>query len=84
MHLVQMVHPLTLFPTEGSLESVTIDIFRPLTNSKTGIVFILVIAEGVPILAQIVPLCRITWYDVAIGFSEHWIFKYGLEDAAVR
>ena len=28
-------------------------------------------------LTQVVPLKRITAYDVSVAFVEHWVFKYG-------
>ena len=37
----------------------------------------LVISDRFTKLTQVVPLKRITAYDVAFAFVEHWVFKYG-------
>ena len=37
----------------------------------------LVISDRFTKLTQVVPLKRISAYDVAVAFVEHWVFKYG-------
>jgi len=66
-----------LFPPRGPLEMVAIDILGPLPQSSRGFRFILVMADRFTKLTQAVPLRRITAYDVAVAFVEHWVFKYG-------
>lgn len=53
-----------------------IDILGLLPKSKKSFLFILFIADRTKLML-IVPLRRIMACDVAIAFTEHWVFKYG-------
>ena len=66
-----------LFPATAQLDSVAIDILGPLPKSSRDFIFMLVISNRFTKLTQVVPLKRITAYDVAVAFVEHWVFKYG-------
>ena len=77
LRLIRNTSPMLLFPATNPLESVAIDILGPLPKSKRGFRFILVIADRFTKLTQVVPLRKITAYDVAVAFVEHWVFKYG-------
>lgn len=77
LRLIKKSSPMQLFPATKPLENVAIDILGPLPKSKRGYLFILVITDRFTKLTQIVPLRRITAYDVAVAFTEHWVFKYG-------
>ena len=68
---------LKLFPASGPLESVSPDILGPLEKSKRGFPFVLFITDRFTKLTQAVPLRRIRAADVAAGFVDHWVFKYG-------
>ena len=68
-------HPLRLFPAQRPLESLSIDILGPLTKTKKGHRFLLVITDRFTKLTQVIPLRRIEAYTVAVAFVEAWIFK---------
>lgn len=71
-----MVGPWQLSPATKPPESVSTDILSPLPKSKCGYFFILVISERFSKLTQIVPIRPIKEYDVAVAFTDHWVFKY--------
>ena len=75
--LRKRTHPLRLFPAQRPLESLSIDILGPLTKTKKGHRFLLVITDRFTKLTQVIPLRRIDAYTVAVAFVEAWIFKYG-------
>ena len=75
--LRKRTHPLRLFPAQRPLESLSIDIFGPLTKMKKSHRFLLVITDPFTKLTRIVPLRRIDAYTVAVAFDKAWIFKYG-------
>ena len=64
-------NPLKLFPATKPLSSLCIDIIRTLTKSKRGYVFLLLITDRFTKLMRVVPLRKITAYNVAIAFDEH-------------
>ena len=59
-------NPLKLFPVTKPLASLCIYILGPLTKSKQGYVFLLEITYGFTQLTRVVPLRKITAYNVAI------------------
>ena len=75
--LRKRTYPLRLFPAQRSLESLSIDILGPLTKTKKGHRFLLVITDRFTKLTQVIPLRRIHAYTLAVAFVEAWIFKYG-------
>ena len=77
LRLLRKASEMKLFPATAPLDSVAIDILGPLLKSSRGFIFMLVISDRFTKLKQVVPLKRITAYDVAVAFVEHWVFKYG-------
>ena len=77
LKLRKRTNPLKLFPATKPLASLCIDILGPLTKSKRGYVFLLVITDRFTKLTRVVPLRKITAYNVAVAFVEHWVFSYG-------
>ena len=75
--LRKQTHPLRLFPAQSPLEALSIDILDPLTKTKKGYRFLLVVTDRYTKLTQVIPLRRIDAYTVAVAFIEHWIFTYG-------
>ena len=75
--LRKRTHPLRIFPATRPLESLAIDILGPLTKTKKGHRFLLVMSDRFSKLTQVVPLRRIDAYTVAVAFVEAWVFKYG-------
>ena len=59
------------------------DIHGPLTKSKKGNVFLLVITDRFKKLTRVEPLRKITAYNVAVAFVENWIFAYGPPEAVI-
>ena len=76
LRLLRNASEMKLFPATTPLDSVAIDILGPLPKSSRGFLFMFVISDRFTKLTQVVPLKRITAYDVA-AFVEHWVFKYG-------
>ena len=62
---------LRLFPANGPLEYVSIDILGPLVRTRRGNRFLLVISDRYTKLTRTVPLARITSGVVARAFAEH-------------
>ena len=77
VRLRKRTHPLRLFPARSPVEALSIDILGPLTKTKKGYRFLLVLPDRFTKLTQAIPLRRIDAYTVAVAFVEHWIFKYG-------
>ena len=75
--LRKRTHPLRLFPAQRPLEGLSSDILGPLTKTKKGHRFLLVITDRFTKLTQVIPLRRIDAYTIAVAFVEAWIFKYG-------
>ena len=75
--LRKRTHPLRLFPARSPLEALSIDILGPLTKTKKGYRFLLLVTDRFTKLTQVIQLRRIDAYTVAVAFVEHWIFKYG-------
>ena len=83
LKLRRALNPLKLFPATKPLTNLCIDILRPLTKSKRGCRFLLVITDRFTKLTQVVPLRSITAYTVAVAFTEHWVFKYGAPESVI-
>ena len=67
-------------------EAFSVPMYRhtgPLTKSKRGYVFLLVITDRFTKLARVVPLRKITAYNVAVAFVEHWVFSYGPPECVI-
>ena len=77
LKLRKRTNPLKLFPARKPLASLCIDILGSLTKSKRGYVFLLVITDRFTKLTRVVPLRKITAYNVAVAFVEHWVFSFG-------
>ena len=77
LRLLRKASQMKLSLATAPLESVAIDILRPPAKSNRGYLFMLVISDHFTKLTQVVPLKRITAYDVAVVFVEKWVFKYG-------
>ena len=71
LKLRKRTNPLKLFPATKPLASFCIDILGPLTKPKRGYVFLLVITDRFTKLTRVVPLRKITAYNVAVAFVEH-------------
>jgi transposase InsO family protein len=68
---------LQLFPANGPLESVAMDILRPLSRTNHGNRFLLVIADQYKKVTRTVPLRAVTALSVARAFVEKWVYVYG-------
>ena len=77
LRLIRKASEMKLFPATAPLDLVAIDILGPLPRSARGYIFMLVVSDRFTKLTQVVSLKRITAFDVAIAFVEHWLFKYG-------
>lgn len=70
-------NPLRLFPANGPLESVAMDILGPLPRTKHGNRFLLVITDRFSKVTKTVPLRTVTALSVARAFCDHWVYAYG-------
>jgi transposase InsO family protein len=70
-------NPLKLFPSNGPLESVSMDILRPLPRTKHGNRFLLMISDRDSYVTKTVPLRTVTALSVARTFCDHWAYVYG-------
>ena len=77
LRLLRKASEMKLFPATAPFDSVAIDVLGPLPKSSRGFIFMLFISDRFTKPTQVVPLKRITAYDVAVTFVEHWVFKYG-------
>jgi transposase InsO family protein len=68
---------LKLFPADGPLEFVAMDILGPLPKTEHGNRFLLVISDRFSKLTRTVPLRTITALVVAKAFCDAWVFSYG-------
>lgn len=62
-----------LFPADGPLSLVAIDILDPLTKTTKGYQYLLVIFDHFTEPTLVIPLKRIDAYVVAVAFVEHWL-----------
>ena len=77
LRLLRKASEMKRCPAAAPRDSVAIDILEPLPKSSRGFIFMIVISDRFTKLTQVVPLERITAYDVAVAFVEHLVFKYG-------
>jgi Integrase core domain len=70
-------NPLKLFPAEGPLEFVAMDILGPLPRTKHGNRFLLVITDRYSKVTKTIPLRLITALSAARAFLYHWVYAYG-------
>jgi Integrase zinc binding domain len=80
--LVKRLKALRLFPAAGPLDVallhfVAIDLLGPLTRTKAGHKYLLVISDRFSKLVRTIPLRTITTYTMAVAFCHHWVFVYG-------
>jgi hypothetical protein len=68
---------LKLFPADGPLEFVAIDILCPLPKTEHGNRLLLLISDRFSKLTRTVPLRTITALVVAKAFCDAWVFSYG-------
>ena len=68
---------LKLFPAREPLESVAMDVLGPLTKTKKGHQYLLIISDRFTKLTQVAPMRNVTAYNLAVAFCTHWVFKYG-------
>jgi len=68
---------LKLFPATDPLASLFMDLLGPLTETKTGNVFVLIIVDRFFKMVRAVPLSGITATDVSSAFCRDWISVYG-------
>jgi len=64
---------LKLFPATDTFASLSMDLLGPLTETKTGIVFLLIIVDRFSKLLRAVPPAGITATDVSSAFCRDWI-----------
>ena len=74
--LRQWTHLLRIFRATRPRESLAIDTLGPLTKTKKGQRFLVVISHRFSKLTHVVPLRRIDAYTVAVAFVEAWVFEY--------
>ena len=81
--LRKRTNPLKLNLATNPIASLCIEIIGPLTKSKKGNVFLLVITDRFMNLTNVVPLGKVTAYKIAVAFVENWIFAYGPPEAVI-
>ncbi|CAH8631621.1 unnamed protein product [Schistosoma rodhaini] len=69
--------PLVPMTTEGPHQLVGIDIMRPLTTSKNGNRYILVMVDYFSKWCEAVPIPQQDALTVARAFIDHWVSRYG-------
>jgi len=74
---------LKLFPATDPFASLSMDLLRPLTETKTGNVFFLIIVDRFSKLVRAVPLAGITATDVSSAFCRDWTSVYGPPDTVL-
>jgi len=75
---------LKLFPATDPFESLSMDLLCPLTETKTGNVFLLIIVDRCSKLIRDVPLAGITATDVSSAFCRAWISVYEPPDTVLK
>ena len=68
---------LKLFPAQQPLQFVAIDILGPLPRTKSGHKYLVVISDRYSKFVRTVPLKKITAWNVAKAFCDHWAFIFG-------
>jgi len=74
---------LKLFPVTDPVASVSIDILRPVTETSTGRIFLLIVVDWFLKVVQAIPLAGITATDVSSAFGRDWISVYGPPDTVL-
>jgi len=72
-----------LFPATKPIASVSMDLLGPLTTTKTGSVFLLIIVDRFTKLVRAIPMTSISATDVASAFCRDWISVHGPPDTAL-
>jgi len=74
---------LKLFQATDPFASLSMDLLGPLTEPKTGNVFLLILVDRFSKLERAVPLAGITATDVSLAFCRDWISVYGPPDTGL-
>ena len=74
---------LKLFPATDPFASLSMDLLGPLTETKTGNVFFMIIVDWFSKLVRAVPLVGVTATDVSSAFFRDWISVYGPPDTVL-
>jgi len=74
---------LKLFQATDPFASLSVDLLGPLTETKTGNVFLLISVDRVSQLIRAAPLAGITATDVSSPFFRDWISVYGPPDTVL-
>ena len=69
---------LRLFPANGPLEFVAMDILGPLPKTKQGNQFVVVLTDRYSKLTRAIPTGKTTATTVATIFVDHWVIPYGI------
>jgi len=75
---------LQLFPATDPFESLSIDLLGPLTETKSGNVFLLIIEDRFSQLIRGVPLAGITATDVSSALCRDWMSVHGPPDTVLK
>jgi hypothetical protein len=70
--------PLTVFPPDGALEFVTMDVLAPLPTSSNGHKYILFISDRFTKLTVAIPIADKTASTVAQAFVDRWMLYFGM------
>lgn len=68
--------PLKLFLLFEALKTVANDIIGPLPKSQRGFRYIVVIADQLTKLFQVVPVRHTSYLNFGQAFLEHWVYRY--------
>ena len=68
---------LTLFPPEGPLTDVGIDLLGPFKTTPRGNQYLLVMCDKYSKIVRTAPLARTRAWDIAQAFVHQWVFAYG-------
>jgi hypothetical protein len=68
---------LQVFPANGPLESLAMDIHGPLPRTKDGNRFLFLMADPYTKVTRTVPLRTVTALSVARAFVDQWVYVYG-------
>jgi len=72
-----------LFPATDPFASLSMDLLGPLTKTKTGNFFLLIIMDRFSRLVQAFPQAGISATDVSSAFCRDWISVYGPPDTVL-
>jgi len=74
---------LKLFPATEPFGSLSMDLLGPLTETKTGNIFLLIIVDRFSKLVRAIPLAGITAADISSAFCRDWVAVYGPPDTVL-